>query len=212
MKTLKDQNELTFLLMLLGADVAFIAVYLINAYTPYASGDLFKLNTDRGYSEISQYIKETWISAILFAFFIKKRQILYATWSLLFGYLFLDDSFRIHEEMGRIVAQYLHYVPFMKLRPVDFGQLTVSVAGGVVFLSLIGAAYRFSGPEDRRVCKHLVFLLGVIVFFGVFVDAVHVVLQSERWNPVLVVVEEGGEMLAMSVTCWYVFSRWSMEN
>ncbi|HEY2987705.1 MAG TPA: hypothetical protein VGL11_08260 [Candidatus Binatia bacterium] len=60
MKILKDQNELTFLLMLLAVDSIFIIVYLIHAYTPYASGDYYKLNMDRGYSEIFQYVFSGW--------------------------------------------------------------------------------------------------------------------------------------------------------
>jgi len=40
-------------------------------------------------------------------------------WSLLFGYLLLDDSFRIHERMG---AQYFNLSPTVSLRAKDFGK------------------------------------------------------------------------------------------
>lgn len=206
MKTLKDERHLTLLWMLLGADIVFIIIHLLHYYTSFAESELYTVTKDRGYPEIFQYVKEFWITVLLFTLLIRERQIVYGTWSLLFGYLLLDDSFQIHEKMGGKFADYVHHASFMKLAAQDFGELVASVVAGVIFFSLIGAAYCVASSETRRVCKQLALLLGAIIFFGVFVDAVHSTLASSSWDVPLGTVEDGGEMLAMSVTCWYVFN------
>ena len=58
----------------------------------------------------------------------------------------------------------------------------------------------------KKVTKDLLVLLLMIAFFGVFVDTVHSMVDLE-WNLsfILVIIEDGGEMVAISLVVWYVF-------
>jgi hypothetical protein len=204
--TTKNLNTFAFLALLLSADVGFIVLHLIHAYTPYLSSIDYSLETDRGYAEVFQYIKEYWIAGMLAVLFARTRQAVYCTWSLLFGYLLFDDAFQVHERVGRMLrkAGYFSDSPLTGLSAQDFGELTVSAFAGITFLVLIGSTYLLSTPDAKQVSKRLVALLGIIILFGVFVDMLHSAMESLPGSSILAVVEDGGEMLAVSITCYYV--------
>ena len=61
----KDTNASTLLLLLLGADCAFVFLHFL----PLAP--LFSLEKDFGYPEIYQYIKEMWIVGLLLSMLIR---------------------------------------------------------------------------------------------------------------------------------------------
>jgi len=204
--TAKNQNTCAFLALLLSADAVFIVLHLIRAYTPYLSSSYYSLEKDGGYAEVFQYIKEYWTTGVLAALFVRTRQAVYCTWSLLFGYLLIDDAFQLHERVGRMLSRkgYFGDSPLTGLRAQDFGELTVSAFAGITFLVLIGGTYLLSTPDAKQVSKRLVALLGIIIFFGVFVDMLHSAMESLPGSSILGVVEDGGEMLAVSITCYYV--------
>jgi hypothetical protein len=190
------------LVLLLGADVAFLLLHISNKLLPL-SNTLFSLDTDGGYSEVFQYIKEYWIAIVLFAVCWRTREGIYATWALLFTYLLCDDALTVHEGVGQVVATQWNYVPVLGLRARDFGELTVSVVMGSAFLVLITCFYLRCSNSAKNVSKDLALLLGVLVFFGVFVDMVH---AAFIYLPVtgLATVEDGGEMATMSMITSYV--------
>jgi hypothetical protein len=45
-----------------------------------------------------------------------------------------------------------------------------------------------------------------LLFFGVFVDMIHIVLLDHAWTAVLGTVEDGGEMLAVSIAVWLTYA------
>jgi len=202
----QNQNTFVFLALLLSADAVFIVLHLIHAYTPYLSSSGYALQTDRGYAEVFQYIKLYWTAGVLAALFVRTRQAVYCAWSLLFGYLLFDDSFQIHERVGQMLRRkgYFGDSPLSGFRAHDFGELTVSAFAGITFLVLIGGTYLLSTPDAKQVSKRLVALLGIIILFGVFVDMLHSAMESLPGSSILAVVEDGGEMLAVSITCYYV--------
>lgn len=190
------------LVLLLCADVAFLLLHVSNKLLSL-SNVLFSLNTEGGYSEVFQYIKEYWIAIVLFAVCWRTREGIYGTWALLFTYLLCDDALAIHERIGQVVARHWNYVPALGLGTRDFGELTVSVVVGSAFLVLITYFYLRCSNNARNVSKDLALLLGLLVFFGVFVDMVHAAAED---LPVrgLTIIEDGGEMTTMSMIASYV--------
>lgn len=65
-------SVLTFVLLLLAADCAFIFMHVLLA-TQVLDVPLLSLEKDRGYSEIYQYIKEFWIVLLLMMLLTKKQ-------------------------------------------------------------------------------------------------------------------------------------------
>lgn len=195
-----------FFLLLVSTDTAFVIVHLVHKLSPFLSNTLYSLETDRGYPEIFQYVKTYWIVIMLAGLWRRTREHVYATWMLLYAYLLCDDAFGIHERGGDAIARHWGYENALGLRAQDFGELTVSGALGLAFLVLIGVTYLRSASDARNASKDLALLFSLIVFFGVLIDMLHIIAGYGYGEMVFGVVEDGGEMFAMSVVCWYVFN------
>jgi hypothetical protein len=191
------------LVLLLWADLAFLLLHISYKMWPL-SNVLFDLSTDRGYSEVFQYIKEYWISIALFSICCRTREGIYGSWALLFTYFLCDDALSIHEGIGQLVANQWNYVPALGLRDKDFGELTVSVLVGSAFLVMITSFYLRSSNSAKNVSKDLTVMLAVLVFFGVFVDMVHIAVSTLFHVQGLTIVEDSGEMVTMSIITSYV--------
>lgn len=186
------------LVLLLCADVAFLALHVFSKLSPSPNALLF-LQTDGGYPEAFQYIKEYWISIVLFAVCWRSREGVYGAWTLLFAYLLCDDALRIHERAGLVIASAWEYVPAFRLRAQDFGELTVSGALGSAFLVLITYFYLGSSSNAKNDSKDLALLLAALVFFGIFVDMLNIAVVIRGFT----IIEEAGEMATMSVITGY---------
>lgn len=132
-------------------------------------------------------------------------------WVLLFIYLLLDDMLGFHEGLATFALKNLNIDPKFiltgELRYQDFGELGVSVFFGVILFGLIGIAYLRGSSDVRRTFHYLFAGLAIIVFFGVVNDFLNRIF-SEEGSKVLFeltrLIEESGEMLGMSLTCWFV--------
>lgn len=193
-----------FLLLLLSADLAFIVVHFIRDLPPFLSHELFSLETDRGYSEIFQYVKLWWIVVLFAALWWRGRDRLYLGWMLLFAYLLGDDALGFHERGGHAVAELWSLQGALGLRGQDFGELAVSGTVGLVFLLIIFHMYLRSTPEGKTATRRLTFYVGVLAFFGVFIDMVHIMVGGDFGREFVAALEDGGEMFAVSIICWYV--------
>ncbi len=195
----------TFLLLLLAVDLAFVFLHFL-LLEGVIDNTLFSLERDRGYPEFYQYIKTLSIAILLLSVLTKTKVIGYGVWSLLFVYLLLDDALSMHESYGRYVATTMALAPAIGLRAQDFGELAVSVIAAALFLSPLAWLYMRESHAFKEVSKHLLLLLVGLAFFGIFVDMLHVAIKM-GWKVrfLLGVVEDGGEMVMISIMAWYVF-------
>ncbi len=195
------------LALLLSTDGLFIALHLVYLYTPYLKDFHFSVEMDWGHGEIFQMVKEYWAFALIAALFVRTRRPVYGAWSLVLGYVLLDDAVQIHEKGGGKIVEWFGYAPAFQLRAQDFGELTVTLAAGLGLAVVVGGAYLLSDLAGRRIAHRLAALVALLFLFGVIVDMLHVV---RAW-PLLGLTEDGGEMLTMSLICWYVFRRFALE-
>lgn len=202
---LQDTAASTFLLLLLVADCAFIVLHFL-ALTVLSNYPLLLLHVDQGYPEFFQYIKELWIVGLLLSLTIRTKAVGYSVWALLFLYLLIDDSLRIHETYGEFIAARLEFTPFLGLRAKDFGELAVSATAGGFFITLLALFYLNGSAAFKQTSRHLLLLLFALALFGIFFDMVHLATMG-RWtfSYLLGIVEDGGEMIVMSVMAWYAF-------
>lgn len=205
-----DKESTKFLFILLLADFAFIGVHCMYM-TSILSNSLFSIERDFGYAEFFQYIKEFWIAVLLFILAIKSSHIVYFSWSLLFIYLLLDDSLKVHEKLGVYLADYFEFQPMFNLRAQDFGELIASMLFGFLLFMFIGVSYLISDNKAKKISKYLLVLVMSLAFCGVVVDMLHIAIP---WGELMwALIEDGGEMLVMSVIVWYVFGlRSNPEN
>jgi hypothetical protein len=206
-KVLIPSNALNFLLILLITDSLLFFFHCLQA-TPLLDNPLFSLENNQGYPEMFQYIKELWIIILLLFVFNKTKVTEYTLWALLFFYMLLDDSLRINEKLGRVVAENMGFTSFIGLQPVDFGELIVMAFLALFLLTPLFLFY-VKSPDSpfKKASKDLFFLFLVLVFFGIIVDILHIMLSGFGGvvNYLMASIEEGGEMLVMSFIAWYVY-------
>ena len=213
------KKSINILILFLSADLFFVLLHfvhkaarLFDMFTTIRN-DVFNIYYDLTLAESFQYIKEYWI-IVLFAWLIfKKKNTFYTGWALLFIYLLFDDMLGFH---GSLATYFLEkfgissaHVLFGEMRYQDFGELGVSVFFGVIFLSLIAVSYFRGGKEVRTTFHYLIGGLLLIVFFGVVNDFANRVFDEDTNQIMFEIsrfIEDGGEMLGMSVMCWYVFT------
>uniref|UniRef100_A0A832H2I4 Uncharacterized protein n=1 Tax=Oscillatoriales cyanobacterium SpSt-402 TaxID=2282168 RepID=A0A832H2I4_9CYAN len=205
-QVLSNQLTLKLFSLFLAADLIFMILHLIHSYTTLLPNHDFSLEQDRGHSEILQYIKEYWIALLLGSLALRMRSLLYLGWSLLFTYILLDDAVEIHERVGRFIVRELGLTDAFRLRAQDFGELAITISVGLFFLVFLGVAYRLSNSTGRRVSRYLIVMLAAFAFFGVVVDIGHVAFGNPSIDPLLILLEDGGELVLMSAIVSAVFS------
>lgn len=209
MRGLSRRGSLEFLALLLLTDLTIIGIH-IAAYILYIDPppSYWSIAADRSFGETFQYIKELWL-VFSFAMLIRLRSDwLYSSLSLLFCYVFVDDLFLIHERVGEMIALKFNFQSMFNLRAIDFGELVVNAIAGSFFAILIGISYWRGSKGFRRVCDRVLVLLGGLVFCGVVLDALHIIVAEiyPRLYGVFDLLEDGGEMIFMSVLCWFGIS------
>ncbi len=204
-RRLYTNNLLLFLL--LAGDVAFILIHTVYYFTTDLNKNpLYSLYTDRGYSEIFQYLKTYWIIIILSALWWRTRQFFYVSWILLFTYILSDDALQIHEKVGVYMAETYGFTSALGLRAQDFGQLTASALFGIPIILFIFISYIKSSKKNKAISQDLALLFIMLVFCGVFIDMLHILIENRYLRGIAGIVEDGGEMIVMSFTCGYVFN------
>jgi hypothetical protein len=198
------------LFFLLGVDILFIVLHLVHIWTPYLPHAGFYIEADRSYPELFQYAKEFWLLLMFCSLSVIRSERVYLAWAFLFGFLLLDDAFVLHERLGFVAAGYFGHSNLsigetVLLRRQDFGELIIYTVAGIALLTLIQTALRWGSDEFRQVSHRLVTLLSLFVLFGVVADVIHVALRRLPTLYRLVgTLEDGGEMVMLSVICWYV--------
>lgn len=142
-----------------------------------------------------------------------KQSAYYFVWACFFGYLLIDDMLGVHEQAGLNLANAMGLEMWMFLRPVDYGEIIYSLAVAIPFLLLIFFAYKRGSTLFKQMSQKIFCLLLFLAFFGVVVDAVHVMtisLSSPFRDYVpgfLRMVEDGGEMMTVSLIFYHCFAQ-----
>ena len=190
--------------LLIWADLVFILIHCVNVLT--IKSELWDIERDRSYAEIYQYIKLFWIISLMLYLFITTKTFNFLSWAVVFSYLMIDDAFSIHEVFGRHIASYYNFSPLANIRPIDFGELAVSVMAGTFLLCLLAISYLKGSAIAKKISLDLLILVIVLACFGVLLDLAHVAIKlGVMFSAGLGVLEDGGEMVIVSITFWYVF-------
>jgi hypothetical protein len=197
-------RDTLLLKLFVGTDIVFMGLHVLHMYSGFFTDPQFSLTKERGFAETFQYLKEGWIATLLICLTRRTPNLLYPSWSLLFGYLLIDDLFEVHERLGTRIVSHFDLPPMFALRPQDFGELAVTASAAILFSALIGAGHYRGDTAARSFSRSLLGLLVLLVFFGVVFDMIHVMIEHAVWTLALDIVEEGGEMVVMSVIVWFV--------
>lgn len=192
------------LIALIAVDLLLMSLHCFNAVVPWMDIRLLSIEKDVALPEGIQYIKWGAIVVVLYQM-AKRISVRYFAWAALFTYLLLDDALKVHENLGKLTAGGLTWLPTFGLRYQDLGELLVSGCAGVGLLLAIAWAWYRSDAAFRKASRHLLLLFGGLVGFGIGVDMLHSLVDHDGATAFWFgLVEDGGEMLVASVMVWYV--------
>jgi hypothetical protein len=189
-------------LVLLAIDVALICADLLR-HRGLLHDVRFAVTVERSYGEWFQYLKSATIAVLLLKSGVRIPAAF--AWAGLFGYLLVDDAFAVHEAFGRLAASHLGLPGVGAIRPEQVGELFVYAAIGSAFVWALAAVTRRGDAASRSLTLTLLLPFSVLVFFGAVVDTLHSLLSNRAYRYAAGVVEDGGEMLAMSVLVAIVY-------
>ena len=212
-KNFSIQKTNLLLLILVTMDIVFVlghalVIYLIfiRVEFDWSISNMFLVDYDGGYPEIFQYLKYILIIISIIYIVYHKKEYNYLSWLLLFILLLFDDALSFHEQFGGFISERFNYKPMFGLRAQDLGELTyVALFGPLVLLALI-LGYRNGNEKYKKTNLDLVLLFSLFLFFGIVIDMLHVLFEDNRYTKlIMVLLEDGGEMLALSLLSWYFF-------
>ena len=209
---LTQQRELRLLILVLLCSVDFIFIGLHPLSKLGFLSEQFDITQEGGYAELFQYVKEFCCAVLLLSIAWQVRSAGYLVWAFFFGYLLMDDMLQIHENGGELIAEYLNFASGFGLRAKDLGELTVTLAVATVLFLALGLTYWRGTSRFRKVSMDILLLLVGLAFFGVVMDMLHVMLYNVEELGSLArilgeaagLIEDGGEMLVMSLMVWYL--------
>jgi hypothetical protein len=209
--SLKRTNRI--LAILLSVDLFFIIAHVLFIFLIFkrvqfnwSISDLFMINVDGGYPEMFQYFKYFVVILITIYLIKKRKRFGYIAWLILFTLLLLDDALQFHETFGTWVSNKLNYSSMLGLRPQDLGELTYVAIFGSILLFFIVFGYMNGDEKYRKRNIDLFLLFGLFLFFGIAMDMVDEFVEYDRYSHlILILLEDGGEMIALSLIVWYFF-------
>jgi hypothetical protein len=215
----RNKDSAKILYYLVAVDFAFLFMTVFQRYTLYFRDPHFNLTMDASFAEFYQYFKEIFI-AITFARISQLRRLPgYWVWSGLFTYFFMDDAFRIHENLGKLIAKTFGFASAFGLRAQDFGELSVFGFFGLLFFLLILFSFLQCDQIHRKIWRHLMLLIMLLVICGIGFDMVHSIFSDKGFaigpitlSSVFGAIEDFGEMIVMSLCTWYVVNLYRKEN
>lgn len=220
MRYLQPSEVKRLFLLLVLSDLALLLVHLLHKLTVYylKSNELFLYNplfaieTDLGLAESFQYVKEFWIFLMLCALARRHSQPSYLGWCSLFFYILIDDAGQIHEHLGRLISSYFHFQSLLGMGADDMGQLCVYLLVGLLFSFLLLPALLQGDKNFRNFSMQLGMIFTALIFCGAGIDAINIAGQPLWVRGLATLLEEGGEMMVMSVVVAYLFRSLSYNN
>lgn len=206
------------LIALIVADMAWIALHIARTITakyeiaPFDAilgSQNLAIDAEGGWPELWQQLKALATAVLLVLAALRVRDTAaYGAWAALFAFAALDDGLALHERSGAFMADALGLSPLGALQGHDLGELLFAVAAGTLLLAAIVCAS--SRSARHHAVRGWMFLLplGGLALCGIGLDLLHGLIRYRfaGSNLILTVLEDGGEMLFMSLACALAFA------
>ena len=167
----------------------------------YLDSSRFRLDRDLGFAEWFNYMQTIMCAWLLLGVSRATRQPLYGAWALIFLFVVLDDSLKIHEKLGSYIVGAFDIPALPGLRPQDSGELLVWAVIGSVLLGILWRGFARSGRSARAAGGVLALAFAALIFFAIGIDMVHVASSGPVASALMAVLEDGGEMLSIGLAC-----------
>lgn len=157
---------------------------------------------DYGYAERWDILKGLATAALFVACFGLRRQVPFLALAALFALPALDNLFRVHENVGGVIAELLGRRRGGTV--AQLGEVVAFLGLGASVLVLFGASLRHTDAVTRGIALMGLGIGFMIGLFAVGVDLVHMLALRVVGIPtpasrVITLIEEGGELLSISL-------------
>lgn len=204
--------SLTLLLILVGVDLVFMGLHALKSLG-YISDPNLSVTQNWGYAESFQYIKSLLLSGIFIWLGVKYGKPLFYCWAAVFLYILIDDSLEIHEHLGYKLGDFITNNFEIGAGGTSGEILVFGAFGLLIFIPLFYFYYRSMNRDLKIMSQDLFMLFTAMLFFGIGVDLLHDFAETGTViNGMLGLIEDGGEMLVLSVTVWYQWTFVKNDN
>ncbi len=84
---------------------------------------------------------------------------------------------------------------------------------GFIVIPFMAVSYYKGSWEFRKISVDITLLVGILLFFGIVVDAIHSMLSEVVYiSGILALIEDGGEMVAVSIILWCFYFLFMHPN
>lgn len=191
--------------LFISTDMLLIIAHILFLTTATVYDDNYSILMGRGFGETFQYFKAYWVALMFGWLVLVTREASYLAWAAVFTYFGLDDLLELHEEVGLDLAIRYDFPAILGQRSDDLGEWTVFAVAGAVLLTVLAFAYYRGSTSFRERSWSMLRFSALLAFFGIVVDAIHILFLETVADDPLGIIEDGGEMIVLSVVCWYVF-------
>lgn len=215
---------LKMLIGLLIIDFMFIGVFAfyglqqVISDNPAKFPQMWSLAADYSIPEFFGYAKLALVSLFLFAVFQKTRQLIWWSWAIVFALLLADDMLQLHEYGGEWVSGFMPFHSIGGIEAHHIGELTIYATLGVLALAVLAKGLLHTPlATSTRSGFFLVVVLGLVVC-GVGIDLISSAnyfqdtdagtAVSKALYGVLIIAEDGGESLFMTLGCAGAYALW----
>ena len=188
-------------------DLIFIFLHIVTLLNCNPClGDKFLLETIYGFPEIFQFLKYSILIMLLANVILRKGW--YSCFALLFVIiiLFWDDLYQIHSLAAFYFTNVFGLQDYFWFRGQDLGYLiyVLGLGSAMAFIVYIGYS---KTPEDRKNSYgNITLLIMLFLFFALILDILSHWIFDIMWlQQLITVLEEGGEMISLSLLVTYCF-------
>ena len=195
-------------------DLAFIGLFVARDFlldTPYGGflrSEMWTIEEDRGYPEIYQYIKILLTVVLFCLIYFRRQNIAYLTWLPILLFVLFDDALQLHETFGTFLLTNFELPTVLGVSGVLYAEALLWLAVGLPLVGVVAYGY-LRNPSTRTLSRRMASIfLGLALFAGVL-DGLHTFVERSGYTSgyargVTATIEDGGEMLVLSVMVTYV--------
>lgn len=189
--------------LLLVTDVVFI-IGSVAFDLGLMADERLSLGVDRGLPETWGYVQYVWSGLALGVLLWRRRDALYVALGVMVAYFLVDDASELHESVGSALRDSGRVGSVFGVDPQHVGELLFSATAAILLLGLVALAWPFAARAARRVAIGVLGCVAAMAFAGIVVDFVQPLIEAG--NPFLVLLEDGGELVAGSVLAAFLLT------
>lgn len=198
-------GAIAFYALLAAIDAGFILLHIIGRVVFHDHYHFLDISRDHSLSELFMYLEYVLCMALLAGHAEARRSWHYLAWIPLFIYLLGDDSVQIHEKVGDFLAHHFDLPKVHHLDPDAVGELLATFLVLLFFAPILLVGFIAGNRRFKAFSVGLAACIGLLGFFGVFVDVIHALLHHRKYLKfVMGIAEDGGEMFALSLILTYL--------